>query len=90
MVIDNDIKRAYEHPDNKVLLSNYDMEHYNSYTSIVEEYRKTPNALMVYVRRDAYWENGMLDPSLFALCTQDKGKDHTQFWNFFDEHRRKN
>ena len=71
--------------DNKSsLLTNFDKSKRPIYEKAIDEYKKGGGKLDIYILDEAYWRNGYLDENMNSLHTNNRGTNHTEFWNVFD------
>lgn len=65
-------------------ISNYSNSKRQEIEAVIKEYKENGGALKVFIRNEAYWRNGTKDSTMFALCTLDESKDHSEFWKFVE------
>ncbi len=67
------------------LLTNFNKAEIGTYREAIKTYKDRGGKLDVFIKDEAYWENGHLDTNMKSLHTNDKMKDHGEFWRVYDE-----
>ena len=65
---------------NKDLITNFDKEE----EPIFREAIKQSGNYTLFITKEAYWMNGVIDDSMMALRTTNKKQDLSEFWKIYN------